>query len=197
MFSGLVEAIGVIRRISVHSHPAWILIEIPSVDFEMKVGDSLAVNGVCLTVDEIRGKRIGIHLGPDTVRDTAFSDLHSGQRVHLERSLRVDGRLGGHFVQGHVDGIGIVGERKLEAGSLRLMFHYPNALRKYIVKKGSIAIDGVSITVQDLITDAFLVTLIPQTLKDTLFSLYRNGQRVNLEVDILSKYVESMLLHAD
>jgi riboflavin synthase len=188
MFTGLVESVGEI----VESKPttSGIRLRIGTVlAQEVRPGDSLAVNGVCLTVILAEKTEIHADVGPETLRVTTLATLDRGARVNLERPLRADGRLGGHFVQGHVDAIGHVEELRSTAGFHWLTVSFPLQLAPYIVHKGSIAIDGISLTVAGLGTDRFDVQVVPYTMEHTNLQAIQIRDRVNLECDMVGKYV--------
>lgn len=190
MFTGIVEACsGVVGwkegRLVVESPADWVA-EPP------QIGDSIAVNGCCLTVvDTIGG--LGFDLSPETIARTTFEWTKPGDRVNLERPVRVDARLGGHIVQGHVDGRGEVLGIKPLAESYEVAFRVPEGGRRYLIDKGSISVDGVSLTVCEPDEDTFSVWIIPHTFAVTKFGLYQPGDRVNLEYDMLAKHVEKLM----
>lgn len=155
----------------------------------LAVGESLAVNGVCLTVREMTGSIVVADVMPETARATTLADLRPGDEVNLERALRLGDRLGGHLVTGHVDGVGTVRSRRREGNALLLEVGAPPAVARYLVPKGAVAVDGVSLTVASRRADGFTVSLIPHTLAVTTLSALRPGDRVNLEVDLVGKYV--------
>jgi riboflavin synthase len=156
---------------------------------ELAQGDSLAVNGVCLTVTEADAAETQAEIGPETMRVTTLGRIAAGERVNLERPLRADSRVGGHFVQGHVDGVGYVEEVRTDGDCHWLTVSFPRALAPYLVRKGSVAVDGISLTVADLRPDQFDVQLVPFTLEHTTLRGVRVRQPVNLECDMLGKYV--------
>jgi len=156
----------------------------------VRAGDSIAVEGVCLTVERFGGDRFTVGLMPETLRRTALGALRPGGRVNLERSLAADGRIGGHFVQGHVDGTGTVAGQREEGAALVVTIAVPPALVRYIVEKGYIAVDGASLTVVEATPEAFTISLVRHTQEHTTLAHKRIGDGVNVEVDILGKYVE-------
>jgi riboflavin synthase len=189
MFTGIVEEIGRVVRAT----GARIAVRGPLVTADAKLGDSIAVAGVCLTVVELHDGVFAADIMAQTRRHTALGDLQPGAPVNLERALRADGRLGGHIVQGHVDGVGELATR--ESGSHFDTFRFTlNAeLNRYLAKKGSVAVDGTSLTVADVDETGFAVGLIPATLRHTTLGGLIPGRRVNIEVDILAKYMERLL----
>ena len=155
----------------------------------MVIGDSVAVNGACLTVVERRADTIAFQAGPETLLRTNLGDLKAGERVNLERALRVGDKLGGHFVQGHVDGLGRIAERLRQGDWELVWFACPADLTRQMVPKGSVAVDGISLTIVDVTADRFSVALIPHTLAQTTLGFKQSGASVNLETDLLAKYV--------
>jgi riboflavin synthase len=185
MFTGLVQATGRVAtiddgRIRVEADP----------QLELREGDSIAVSGVCLTATEVNGVSFAADVVPETLRRSSLGSLGQGDRVNLELPLRASDRLGGHIVQGHVDAVGTV-ESLGDDGVLRITAS-PDALR-YVVEKGSIALDGVSLTVAEVDDDGFAVALIPETLERTTLAGLEPGSAVNVEVDVLAKYVEKLV----
>ncbi len=156
-------------------------------------GESIAVNGVCLTAREISGRRFLVDVSPETLSRTNLGNLAQGSRVNLERALRLSDRLGGHMVSGHVDAVSSILEKKPEGGFVRFIFSVPAGFGKYIIEKGSIAIDGISLTVNYVDEKKFSVAIIPHTLQITNLGLRNQGDTVNIEVDLIGKYVEKLL----
>jgi riboflavin synthase len=193
MFTGIVEETGRVRRFAQETS-AWSLVLSASVVLEgTKVGDSIAVNGCCLTVVALDDASIRFDVLEETRRLTSFSGLRIGAGVNLERSLRADGRFGGHFVTGHVDGLGRIETFEARGADHYLRVATPAGTGRYLPRKGSIAVDGVSLTLAETEKDAFAVWLIPQTLKATALGERRVGDAVNLEFDLLGKVVERLL----
>ena len=188
MFTGLVEAIGEITEVK--PAPAGLRMRLStSLAPELAAGDSLAVNGVCLTVVATDGDGVHVDVSPETVRVTTLASARRGSIVNLERPLRADARLGGHFVQGHVDAIGTLEDVRQDGESYWLTVMFPPSLAPYIVRKGSIAVNGVSLTVAGVDHHRFDVQIIPYTWTHTNFNAFKAGDIVNLECDILGKYV--------
>jgi riboflavin synthase len=188
MFTGLVEALGVVA--AMEQMPGGVRLRITSpLAGELAVGDSLAHNGVCLTVVETGGGDLVTEVSPETLRVTALGALAPGSIVNLERPLRADSRMGGHFVLGHVDGTAVVRDVVAEGEFYRFTFAYPPALAGLLIPKGSIAVDGISLTIAALRGDEFDVQIIPFTWEHTNLRALRVGDRVNLEGDVLGKYV--------
>jgi riboflavin synthase len=190
MFTGIVEERGVVREVS----PARLAVDCRSVTADAGVGASVAVNGVCLTVVERSEERLAFDLSEETLRRTSFARLNAGDAVNLERPLTLVSRLGGHLVQGHVDGVGEVTalERSADGGAW-ITVRAPQDLLRYLVEKGSVCVDGISLTVAAREADAFSVALIPHTMDVTTLGSARVGDPVNLEVDVIAKYVEALL----
>jgi len=196
MFTGLIETVGEVS--DVQPTPSGFRIRIATaLARELQNGESVAVNGVCLTAIEHDGQGLSADIGPETARVTTLGSLTAGRRVNLERSMRADGRFGGHFVQGHADGTGAVEALREDGDSHWIRISIPAALGPYLILKGSIAVDGVSLTVARLDDTTFDVMIIPFTWAHTTLSLLRVGDRVNLECDMVGKYVaRSMALAA-
>ena len=188
MFTGLVEAVGELVELKPTSAGFRVRIGSPMAA-QLSAGDSLAVNGVCLTVILSDLGEIHADIGPETLRVTTFGAMSRGRLVNLERPLRVDSRVGGHFVQGHVDGIGHIEEIRPDADFHWMTVSFPAELAPYLVHKGSIAVDGISLTVSGLGTDRFDVQLVPYTLEHTALKRAQLRDRVNLECDVVGKYV--------
>jgi riboflavin synthase len=188
MFTGLVEAVGTVVDRQATSGGARLAIESP-LSTELALGDSVAVNGVCLTVTSLQGSEFRADVGPETLRVTTLGRFSTGTRVNLERPLRADGRFGGHFVQGHVDGIGHIEEWRAEADFHWLTVSFASDLAPYIVPKGSIAIDGISLTVARLGVDRVDIMIVPFTIDHTNLKTAQKGDTVNIECDMVGKYV--------
>jgi len=188
MFTGIVEAVGSLSEVKGTGGGYRVRIHTPLAS-QLKLGDSLAVNGVCLTIILIDGAHVMADVGPETARVTTFGALQRGQSVNLERPLRCDGRVDGHFVLGHVDGVGTVEDVRPEAESYWLTIAFPAMLAGYFIRKGSIAVDGISLTVAGLGERQFDVQVVPFTWANTTLKLLRNGDKVNLECDMIGKYV--------
>lgn len=193
MFTGLVQCLATVREIVPEEPGARLVIVDEITARRAAVGDSIAINGCCLTVVAVDGDSLAFEAGPETLRRTTLGDLTAGMHVNLETSLQVGDSLGGHLVTGHIDAVGIVDQRQDEAEWSTLWFRAPRALMRQMASKGSIAVDGVSLTLVDVEADRFSVALIPHTLKVTTLGLRQVGDRVNLETDVLAKYVERQL----
>jgi riboflavin synthase len=193
MFTGLVEEVGKIDQIRPHGPGVRLTIGCARVLDGMALGDSVAVNGACLTATEITATSFSVDAVPETMSRTAIGTLAPGDPVNLERAMRLGDRLGGHLVQGHIDGTGMVVGATPEGESLRVRISMAPGLRKYVVDKGSIAIDGISLTVAECHEDGLSVALIPHTMVHTTLGPTSVGRVVNLEVDLLAKYVAQLV----
>lgn len=194
MFSGIVETIGTILQIQTINGCKQLHIK-PQMQFDdLQIGDSISINGVCLTITQFDINQFIATVVPETLRITNLGLLVQGDTVNVERSLKVNARNSGHFVQGHVDGTGeIIHIQEDNSNALLVKIKANPTLTKYIVKKGYVALDGMSITIIDVCTDWFTVTLIPHTQNATISHQYRKGSIINIEVDILGKYIEKLL----
>jgi riboflavin synthase len=188
MFTGIVEGIGTLAEVKGTGGGFRVRIHTP-LSSSLKEGDSLAVNGVCLTVILVDADHVLADVGPETARVTTFSSLQRGQEVNLERPLKGDGRFDGHFVLGHVDGVGVIEEIRQEGESRWLTIGFQPALAPYFIRKGSVAVDGVSLTVAGLGERQFDVMVIPYTWSQTSLKGLRKGDRVNIECDMIGKYI--------
>ena len=194
MFTGIVEELGTVAGVVARRGEWRLEIACSTVLEGTAVGDSIAVDGCCLTVHHLTDRGFRAHLMPETLRVTTLGTLQPGENVNLERPVRADGRFGGHVVQGHVDGVGSVTDRDDDATGTTLTVAAPEAVARYLVPKGSVAVAGVSLTVIELPADAtFRVGLIPHTRDVTTLGTLTRGQQVNLEVDVLAKYVEKLI----
>jgi riboflavin synthase len=192
MFTGIVEEVGTVVALDGEGDVVAARIAGGPVVASLGKGGSIAVNGCCLTAVSVRRREFLCHLTAETLSRTAFGSLRPGAAVNLERPLRADGRFDGHIVQGHVDGVGTISALDRHGRSADLVVEPPPRLLRYIVEKGSIAVDGVSLTVAAVRARAFTVALIPYTLERTSFRDARPGRRVNLEADVVAKYVERL-----
>jgi riboflavin synthase len=193
MFTGLVEEMGSVRDLITIGEHTRLAIAAKTAREGLALGDSVAVDGTCLTVDELDSEGFWVGLSPETLVRTNFDERMAGDRVNLERSLLVGGRLGGHYVQGHVDGVGKIVEKRPDGDSLRIWFTAPDDLMPYIVTKGYICLDGVSLTVTEKKGDRFGVALVAYTQLMITMPTKPVGASVNIEVDVFAKYVESLL----
>lgn len=194
MFTGIVETVGTIAALQPQGADSRVVITAPGLDLtEVSLGDSIAVNGICLTVVTLLGDGFAADVSAETLSHTAFSQLKAGSRVNLEKALTPSTRLGGHLVSGHVDGLGEVLQRHDEGRSVRFRIQAPAGLARYIARKGSITVDGVSLTVNEVDGAIFGLNIVPHTLAGTTLCELRSGQRVNLEVDLIARYLERLL----
>lgn len=193
MFTGIIEEMGEIVSIQKASVSAVLSIQASKVLEGTQIGDSIAVNGICLTVTTIRGQVFTADVMAETLRRSSLGKLTKGSKVNLERAMAADGRFGGHIVSGHIDGTGVIASMKREENAVWVEITTPYELLRYIVEKGSIAIDGISLTVAVLTDSSFSVSLIPHTGQETTLLSKKPGDPVNLENDIVGKYVERFL----
>ena len=193
MFTGLIEDVGTVYRWQMRRRAGVLTLTTRLPLREMKTGSSLAVNGVCLTVIAKAARRVTVDVSPETMRRTNFSELKAGDPVNLERPLRVNDRLGGHLVTGHVDGVGVVDEIRKQGKFTVYSFRVPAALGRLLVAKGSVALDGISLTVNDCGPRYFSVAVIPHTLENTNLRPRRLGDKVNMETDLIGKYIQKLV----
>jgi riboflavin synthase len=195
MFTGIIEAIGRIEALEDRGGDQRLRIDAGGLDLsQVSIGDSIAVNGVCLTAVELTTRGFAADVSRETLSLTTLGRLSSGARVNLEQALRLSTPLGGHLVSGHVDGVGTLLELREDARSWRLQIHAPGELARYIAQKGSICVDGTSLTVNKVQGAVFELNIVPHTLSATIIGEYRVGTRVNLEVDLIARYLERLLL---
>jgi riboflavin synthase len=190
MFTGLVEKLAPVAEVREEPPGRRLLVQDQSLASETQIGDSISVSGCCLTVVAVEGDLLAFEAGPETLERTTLGSLVPGSEVNLERSLKLDDRLGGHFVTGHIDGVGILQRREDYGEWSTHWFGFPPAMAPQIASKGSIAVDGVSLTLVDVTADYFSVQLIPHTLAVTTLGKLAPGDRINLETDLLAKYVQ-------
>lgn len=193
MFTGLVQTLATIREIHAAGPGRRLVVHTPEISRAAAIGDSIAVNGCCLTVVANANECLSFEAGPETFARTNLGELAAESRVNLEPSLRVGDPLGGHFVTGHVEAVGTLEKRDDEGDWSTFWFRFPPQLARYMVSKGSIAVDGVSLTLVDVEADRFSVALIPHTLSATTLGALAIGDRVNLETDLLAKYAQKQL----
>ncbi|MDR6678004.1 riboflavin synthase [Pseudomonas oryzihabitans] len=195
MFTGIIEALGEIRALTPKGGDVRLYVATGKLDLaDVKLGDSIAVNGVCLTAVDLPGDGFWADVSRETLSLTSLGALKPGSRVNLEKALMPTSRLGGHLVSGHVDGLGEVVSRADNARAVQFRLRAPAELARYIALKGSITVDGVSLTVNAVDGAEFELTIVPHTLSETIMADYRPGRRVNLEVDLLARYLERLLL---
>jgi riboflavin synthase len=195
MFTGIIEAMGVVARMSRKGDDALLEVE-GGVDLtSVRVGDSISVNGVCLTVAAMGARRFAADVSAETLSKTNLGALKPGDRMNLEKALRLHDFVGGHLVLGHVDGLGRIIEKKVKSNSIIFGVEIESRLSRYVVEKGSIAVDGISLTVNECQNNRFYVNIIPLTARETTLGFKKAGDAVNIETDILGKYVEKLLQH--
>jgi riboflavin synthase len=193
MFTGIIEGLGTITAIRSSGQGKRLAIE---ADFSLEgteVGDSISVSGACLTAVVVHGNRFEVDVAPETLSRTILDRAGTGERVNLERALRLSDRLDGHFVSGHVDGVGKIKSKRSMSNAVILSIRSPEPLLRYMIQKGSVAVDGISLTISRLQTDGFEVSIIPHTVKLTTVGFKKEGESVNIETDMLGKYVERFI----
>ena len=195
MFSGLIEALGTVAAIQGDLSGSAVSIDAAMLAADLTPGDSINVDGVCLTVTMADHRAFSITLAPETLRRTTLGLLQVGSRVNLERALRVGDRMGGHYVQGHVDGTARIVQRRPDGNSLVFWLQPPAALTSYIVEKGFVAIDAISLTVTEKTSTRFAIMIIPYTSEHVALSDKAEGDMINIEVDVIAKYVEALMTH--
>lgn len=190
MFTGLIEEIGYIEKITSQNSSGQLLIHAKAIQEGTKLGDSIAVNGVCLTVTNVTKTSFTADVMPETLKRSNLGNLQKGSPVHLERAMAANGRFGGHMVSGHIDGTGIISGKKQEGNAIRLFITADTPLLRQMIEKGSIAIDGVSLTVISVEQSQFSVGIIPHTSTQTILLDKKIGDSVNLETDVIAKYIQ-------
>lgn len=193
MFTGLIEEVGTIYNVKKGKDYAEVTINAKGIWDDLKLGDSISTNGVCLTVTHFNGNAFTVDVMTETMRKSNLNHLASGDKVNLERALRLSDRLGGHIVSGHTDGVGVINKRYQEGNAIWIEVKVPDDLLKYIINKGSIALDGISLTVAGLTKDGFKVSIIPHTGSETTLLNKETGYEVNIECDLFGKYVERFM----
>ena len=198
MFTGIIEAVGAVKRIEPMGGDLRFVIDGGSLDMsDVQLGDSIAVNGVCLTVIEYEPASFSVDVSNETISLTSLKGLKAGSAVNLEKAMLPTTRMGGHLVSGHVDGLGTVVSKTEDARSIRLQIEVPPELKKYIAVKGSICIDGTSLTVNSVDNRIVGLNIVPHTQQRTVIQHYAKGTKVNLEVDLVARYLETLLLNMD
>lgn len=195
MFTGIIQAMGTVRRLTRQGADALLVLDAPWDGSDLAIGDSVAVNGACLTLTTKAGQGFTAFVSSETLSRTNLSLLKTGDTVNLEKALRLNDFLGGHIVLGHVDGLGKIREKTVRAQSIHCGVEVSADVSRYLVEKGSVTIDGISLTVNRCVKNLFYVNIIPQTAQETTLPSRKPGDQVNIETDILGKYVEK-LLHA-
>ncbi len=193
MFTGIIEGLGTIKKIKSSGQSSRITIDTGFSLESTKIGDSIAVNGTCLTAVEINQNQFDADVAPETLDKTVIGDLHPGDRVNLERALRLSDRLDGHLVSGHVDGTGLIEEKQPLANAIIIKIKLPEDLARYTIQKGSIAIDGISLTINECGDGFIKLSIVPHTAKLTTIGFKKPGDRVNIETDVIGKYIEQFV----
>ncbi|MFN3466283.1 MAG: riboflavin synthase [Candidatus Brocadiales bacterium] len=193
MFTGIIEHMGKVKDLRRAGEGSLLVLELGPMAREVRPGESISVEGVCLTVTGLKGEQASFDVSHETLIRSTLGELRAGQKVNLERSLKVGERMGGHFVQGHVDGTGVIQKKEEHPGQCTMWFTVPKGLAENMIEKGSVAVDGISLTVVEVKDTSFLVALIPFTLANTTLGIKKVGDRVNIEVDILGKWVKKLL----
>ncbi|HYK73195.1 MAG TPA: riboflavin synthase [Pseudoneobacillus sp.] len=193
MFTGIIEEIGSISTIKQTGEAIVLAIEAKTILKDVQLGDSISVNGVCLTVTSFSEKLFTVDVMPETVKATSLKTLKRGSKVNLERAMAAGGRFGGHFVSGHADGTGMIKSKKQYENAVYYEINVESELLRYIIFKGSVTVDGTSLTVFEVTEDSFTISLIPHTLRETVIGLKGPGEIVNVECDMLGKYVDHFL----
>jgi riboflavin synthase len=196
MFTGIIEAVGSIASIEQRSGDMRLYVRTGSLDLsDVKLGDSIATNGVCLTAVELPGDGFIADVSRETLAHTRFHTLRVGERVNLEKALMPTSRLGGHIVTGHVDGLGEITSRKEDARSIRFTVKAPSNLQRYLAAKGSVTVDGISLTLNAIDGECFELNIVPHTAQETIMTEYVPGRLIHIEVDIIARYLERLLGH--
>lgn len=195
MFTGIIEAVGTITSLNDLGDNFRLVVNVGKLDMsDVHLGDSIATNGVCLTVVDKGNDYYAADVSSETIKYTGFASYRANMQVNLEKAMRADTRFGGHIVSGHVDGVGSVERINKHSNYIEVWVKAPDELAKYIAHKGSITVDGVSLTVNEVDGASFMLWLIPHTLQETVFKHYKAGTKVNLEVDVIARYLERLLL---
>ena len=194
MFTGIIEGLGTISAIASSGPGKRLAIESVYQLDQTKIGDSISVSGACLTVVKLEGKRFEVDVSPETLAKTTFGNVKMGDRVNLERALRLSDRIDGHLVSGHTDGLGTLQHREQVGNAIQVTIGASAAITRYIIAKGSVAVDGISLTVNSSGDNEFAVSIIPHTAKITTIGIKRIGDPVNIETDMIGKYVERFLM---
>ncbi|MCG9684410.1 riboflavin synthase [Vibrio sp. Isolate23] len=194
MFTGIIEAVGTLTAITPKGEDISVTVDVGKLDMsDVKLGDSIATNGVCLTVVDFTTTSYSADLSLETLSKTGFTDYQVGGKVNLEKAMLPTTRFGGHIVSGHVDGVGEIIERNQVGRAIEFWVSMPEELSKYVAEKGSVTVDGISLTVNDLRKNAFKLTIVPHTGEETTIADFHVGRKVNLEVDVLARYMERLL----
>lgn len=193
MFTGIIEEMGTVTKVEHGAKSSRITIRADKIFDDLKTGDSVAINGMCSTAEIVTDNTFTVYIMAESMRRTTLGGLQKGSRVNLERAMQLNGRFGGHIVSGHVDGVGIILSYVKEDGAVWVTVGAPDNIMRYIIEKGSITIDGISLTVAKVFADSFSVSIIPHTAAETTLLQKRSGGKVNLENDIVGKYIEKFV----
>lgn len=194
MFTGIIEAVGTLKAITPKGEDISVSVDVGKLDMgDVKLGDSIATNGVCLTVVAFTDSSYQADLSLETLKKTGFANYSVGDKVNLEKAMLPTTRFGGHIVSGHVDGVGEIVDRQQVGRAVEYWVQMPSEITKYVAEKGSITVDGISLTVNDLRKDAFKLTIVPHTSEETTIDQFQVGRKVNLEVDVMARYMERLL----
>lgn len=193
MFTGIIEEIGTVKQLIRGDKAIVLEITAKKVLEDVKLGDSISVNGVCLTVTTFSANRFTVDVMPETVHATSLSELAAGSKVNLERAMIANGRFGGHFVSGHVDGTGMIEEKRRVSNAVYYTISVANDLARFLMLKGSVTVDGTSLTIFGVAENTFTISLIPHTMQETILGEKGKGDKVNIEVDMLAKYMDHLL----
>ncbi len=195
MFTGIIQAIGNISKIDSNGPDSRIVFKVGRMKLDdVKIGDSVSVNGVCLSITEKTKDSFSSDLSSETLSLTTFIAMRANSKVNLEKAMNFSSRVNGHLIAGHVDGVGVIKEMKNDGRSILILIEFPEELEKYISKKGSIAVDGVSLTINGTKENTFSINIIPHTLSGSIISEYNIGTKVNIEVDLIARYLEKLVV---
>jgi len=195
MFTGIIQAIGNITKIDSNGPDSRIVFKAGKMKLDdVKIGDSISVNGVCLSITEKTKDSFSSDLSSETLSLTTFIEMRANSKVNLEKAMNFSSRVNGHLIAGHVDGVGVIKEMKNDGRSILILIEFPEELEKYISKKGSIAVDGVSLTINGTKENTFSINIIPHTLSGSIISEYNIGTKVNIEVDLIARYLEKLVV---
>ncbi|WP_227395361.1 riboflavin synthase [Jeotgalibacillus aurantiacus] len=197
MFTGLIEEIGTIKNIKKGAKSMVLTINCSKILEDAKLGDSISINGVCLTVTSFSDQYFTADVMPETMKSTTLHQLKTGSRVNLERAMAANGRFGGHFVSGHIDGTGTISSIEKVDNALYIYIQAPEHLMKYFMMKGSVSVDGTSLTIFDVKESAFMISLIPQTAEESIVASKKPGDLVNIECDMIAKYIQNLMNPAE
>lgn len=193
MFTGIIEHLGKVKQVKLQASSAIIVVDVGTLSDDVNPGDSIAINGACLTVTQIKDSEVYFDVSTETLSKTTIGGLKTSDNINIERSLKMGDKLGGHFVTGHVDGVGVINKVENEPGQCTVWFSVSEELTNMMIKKGSVAVDGISLTIVEIREGLFSVALIPYTLEATTLGFKKAGQKVNIETDMLGKWVKRIL----